>query len=191
MKGLKYTDETAQSTWRSIVLTFLGDSICELGESSEAERRYRQAWEILEQADLLPSWRAINKLKAARARARSGDTDIDVEQLHRWRQANKFGLFDGLTARYIAEILLLATEPDVVEARKWLEHAIDADRNNGLALELAKDYLCKSELYACTGETKLMAENLVAARNQFQECGAEGSVEAIDQRISSEALATS
>lgn len=191
LKGLKYTGETAQSTWRSMVLTYLGDTLCELGEYREAESRYHQAAQILEEHGVLPSWRAVHELKAVRARAQSGDTDIDIEQLHRWRESIQFAIFEGLSARTIAEIMLLAADPDLAEARLWLEHAIAADANKGLRLDLAKDYVCQAELHRLAGEPGAMRESLTRARDLFHECGAEGFVRDLDQRLASESLATS
>ena len=191
LKGLKYTGETAQSTWRSMVLTFLGDTLSELGEYSEAESRYQQAAEILEVAGALPSWRAAHNMKAVRARAQSGDIEVDVEQLHRWREMNQFPLFEGLTARIIAQVLLLVTDPNLVEAHEWLEHAIAADATNGLRLELAKDHVCSAAIHQRAGETERMRESLTRARDIFQECGAEGFAEEMDRRLAAEALTTS
>jgi class 3 adenylate cyclase/tetratricopeptide (TPR) repeat protein len=191
LRGLKYTGEAAQSTWRSMVLTYLGDTLGELGDYGEAESRYLQAAKILEEEGALCSWRAVHELKAARARAQDGDTDIDMEQLRRWHERNQFRLLDGLIARNIAQILLLAAEPRIPEARKWLERAIASDAANGARLDLAKDHACSAELHRLAGEPERMRENLTRARDLFQKCGADGFAQEMDRRITGAALASS
>jgi tetratricopeptide (TPR) repeat protein len=54
------TSETAQTFWRSMALTYLGDALYELSEYDEVQARYRQGISTLEGlGDLLPSWQSV------------------------------------------------------------------------------------------------------------------------------------
>jgi tetratricopeptide (TPR) repeat protein len=184
-RGLKYTGEAAQSTWRSMVLAYLGDTLSGVGRHREAEIHYRQAAEILENEGALPSWSAAHNVRAARSRALDGGTDIDLDRCHRLREMNRFRLFEGLMARNIAQISLMAAEPDLVEARRLIEQAIAADATNGVQLELAKDHVCRADLHRLAVDPEKMRQDLIRARDIYGSCGADGFVREIDQCIAS------
>jgi class 3 adenylate cyclase/tetratricopeptide (TPR) repeat protein len=87
-QGLRYTEGTAQTAWRAMILTFLADTLRELGEYAEAQARYREALGVLEEEQLLPSWRTVLKLRIVQSQALAGQVDISINELHRWRQAD-------------------------------------------------------------------------------------------------------
>jgi len=107
--------------------------------------------------------------------------------LREWYEANQLRLFDGMTARLIAETLLAQSTPDVDEAHRWLTAAMHTDRSIGLKLDLAHDYACFADLYRTNGDRKQALSNLTQARDLFAECDAPGFVEEMDRRIELEA----
>jgi tetratricopeptide (TPR) repeat protein len=183
LQGMKFTGETAQSFWRSLDLGYLGDTLSNLGDYDEAKNRYQESLAILKPAGLVPSWQNVLKLKLARVSVLEGGGGVRLDELREWRQANRLRLFEGLTARLIAEILLAQEETDVDEAHRWLTTAMAADRANRLKLDLAHDYACFAELHRRNADREQMLESLVHARDLFEECGAEGFVEEMDRRL--------
>jgi class 3 adenylate cyclase/tetratricopeptide (TPR) repeat protein len=178
------TSETAQTFWRSMALTYLGDALYELSEYDEAQTRYRQGIATLEGlGDLLPSWQSVMRLRIARARAAAGNTDIRLEDLRDWRRANRLRFLEGLTARLIAQVLLTVEEPELEEAQRWVETAIAADRANGLQLDLAHDHVCLAQVHQGRDDRKTMRLSLERARDLFRECGSEGYFEEMERRL--------
>jgi tetratricopeptide (TPR) repeat protein len=181
LNGLRFTGETAQSFWRSVDLRYLGDTLINMQNYGEAKHRYQESLATLE--GLVPSWQNVLKLKLVHANVLDGAGAIHFDELREWRQANRLRLFEGLTARLIAEILLAQEETNVEEARRWLETAVAADRANKLDLELAHDYACFAELHRRNADRERMLQSLTHARDLFKECGAEGFVEEMDRRL--------
>jgi class 3 adenylate cyclase/tetratricopeptide (TPR) repeat protein len=186
LNGLRSTGETAQSFWRSMDLLFLGDMLVGLRRYGEARKRYEGSLAILERDGLVPSYQVVIKLKHAHACALDGDdTGVRFDHMSEWRQANRLRLFQGLTARLIAETLLVQEGADVDEARTWLETAVAADRSNELDLDLAHDHVCMAGFHGRDADRDRMLQSLTDARDLFAECGADGYVQEMDRRISS------
>ena len=102
-------------------------------------------------------------------------------------QANQLRLFEGLAARLIAETLLAQELSDVREAHQWLEKATAADRANKLNLGLAHDYADTAEIHRHNADQEQMLQSLIRARDLFEECGARGFTEEMEQCIASAA----
>jgi TPR repeat protein len=100
-----------------------------------------------------------------------------------WQQANRLRLFEGLTARLIAETLLAQEPSDVEEAHQWLEKATAADRASKLKLGLAHDYVGIAEVHRHNADQEQMVQSLTRARDLFEECGAQGFIKEMDRRI--------
>jgi len=180
-RGVRSTQEMAQSFWRSLDLGYLGDTHLNLGEYAEAKARYEESLLTLEA--LVPSWQNVLKLKLARANALDNGSDVPLDDLREWRNANRLRLFEGLTARLIAETLLAHEEPDIDEAHRWLTVAMAADRSNRLKLDLAHDHACFADLHRHNANREEMLNSLTLARDLFAECGAQGFVQEMDRRI--------
>ena len=170
----------AQSFWRSLDLGYLGDTHLNLGEYAEAKARYEESLLTLEA--LVPSWQNVLKLKLARANALDNGSDVPLDDLREWRNANRLRLFEGLTARLIAETLLAHEEPDIDEANRWLTVAMAADRSNRLKLDLAHDHACFANLHRHNANREEMLNSLTLARDLFAECGAQGFVQEMNRR---------
>lgn len=183
LQGLELTAETAQWFWRSVTLATLGNTLIGLGRHTEALTRYQESLAILEPAGLVPSWQNTLKLQLAHAGVLAGGEETQLDDMMKLREANRLHLYEGLTARLIAQTLLAQEDADIREARRWIETAVDADRANGLDLALAHDHACLAEIRQREEDREGMLDDLARARDLFESCGADGYVEETDRRI--------
>jgi len=184
-QGLRYLEGTAQTAWRAMILTFLADTLRELEQYAEAEARYREALNVLGKERLLPSWRNVLKLRIVHNQALAGQVDVSIDELHRWRRKCRLRVFEGLTARLIAQTLMATREEAVPEVSELLEEAVAADRSNGTRWHLAQDFACLAELYRRRGDEAGMSECLSQARDIFHECGASDLAAEMERRLTS------
>jgi class 3 adenylate cyclase/tetratricopeptide (TPR) repeat protein len=186
-QGLRYLEGTAQTAWRAMILSVLADTLRELGKYAEAEARCRDALSVLEEGRLLPSWRNVLKLRIVHNQALAGQVDVSIDELHRWRRACRLRVFEGLTARLIAEILLATREDAIPEVGELLDEAVAADRANGTRWHLAQDFACLAELHRRRGDEAEMSECFSQARDIFHECGASGFAAEMERRMTASA----
>jgi len=118
--------------WDSIARYNLGDSYFDMGEYQESQNYYNEAASFLEQCSLMPSFANLCKIGLAKSKIMNNEKDIDLESLYAYHQKNKYRIFDGWTARYIADILLNMDDHHVSEAEEWVKKAIESDSSNGM-----------------------------------------------------------
>jgi hypothetical protein len=110
-----------------------------------------------------------------RAKVMGDDRDVHLESLYDWAAGNKIKSYDGMTARFIGEILLNVNDKHISEAGDWIKKAIEADKRNGMIWwHLARDYVLYVDLLKRKGDLIKARENLHKAIETFKECGADG-----------------
>jgi tetratricopeptide (TPR) repeat protein len=161
----------------------LGQIYFELKEYEESEQWYKRTAQLLESGRLLPSWRNLNELGAAKAAARASDRAVDLDRLKGYDASNKVKLYSGAFKRYLAELLLSYSDRRADEAEHWITRAIDTDRTNGMMLGVAHDYVVYAEWFQLNGDLSRARENLGKAIEVFTECGADGWVKRTEEML--------
>jgi hypothetical protein len=123
-------------------------------------------------------------LRIVHNQALAGQVDVSIDELHRWRRKCRLRVFEGLTARLIAQTLMATREEAAPEVSELLEEAVAADRSNGTRWHLAQDFACLAELCRRRGDEAGMSESLSQARDIFHECGASDLAAEMERRAS-------
>lgn len=115
-----------------------------------------------------------NKIALARAKVINNQKDIDLNEVFKCYEDNKWRALEGWMASYIGEILLNIDEEHMSEAEDWIKKAIGADGTNGMRWHLARDHAAYAELFKRKGDPAKAKHNLNKAIEIFKECGADG-----------------
>jgi len=183
LKGLEFSEKTAQIGWAAMAANYLGDTYVNIGEYKKAEKYYAKAISFLEQSRLLPSYIKLLRVAIARARALNNEQLSDLSDLLQCCNESKQKTVEGLMARYIAEILLNIDNQHMSEAEVWILKAIEAEKRNGMMWHLGKDYALCSELFRRKGDHIKARENLRKAIDILKECGADGWVKKAEKGL--------
>jgi Tfp pilus assembly protein PilF len=92
-------------------------------------------------------------------------------------------MFEGWMARDIGEILLVNNDDHMSDAEDWINKAIEADKRNGMAWHLARNYALYAELFVRKSDQAKARENLNKAIELFQKCGADGWVKRTEEKL--------
>jgi len=122
-------------------------------------------------------------MAAAKARALSGEKNVDLKLLHRYVRDNRVKLYEGSMRRYLGEILLIIDEQHFAEAQHWIEQAIEADQRNGMKFHLGRDYAVYAELFKQKGDKGKAKEQRGRAIDIYKECGADGWVKKAEEEL--------
>jgi class 3 adenylate cyclase/tetratricopeptide (TPR) repeat protein len=174
LKGLEFSEKTAQIGWAAVAGYSLGEAYVDIGEYKKAEKYYAKAISFLEQSRLLPSYIKVFRVAIARSRALNNEQVSDLGNLLQCYNDNKLKTAEGWMARYIAEILLNIDDQHMPEAEDWVKKAIEADIRNGMRFYLGKDYTVFAELKRRKGDQSKAKENLRKAIEIYKQCGADG-----------------
>ena len=152
-------------------------------EYQKSEDHFGQAVSILERIGYFPSWMNLYRLGMARARVMRHEKTHDLKALYKYSDENKQKVFQGLMARYIAEILLNIDNQHVSEAENWIKKAIESNSSNDMRWHLGRDYALYAELFKRKGDQPKARENLGKAIEILRECGADGWVERYEKEL--------
>jgi tetratricopeptide (TPR) repeat protein len=183
LKGLDFCEKTTQVVWGPWAPFFLSHLYTDVGEYQRAKDYYQRGLSILEPRRMLPSLINMFEVAAARADALSGDQDIELGELFKYYNDNKFRALKGWMARYIGEILLNMDDEHISDAENWFKEAIETDNRNGMRWFLANDYALYAELVKRKGDKLQTKQNLHKAIEIFKECGADGWVEKYEKEL--------
>jgi tetratricopeptide (TPR) repeat protein len=174
LKGLEFSEKTAQLGWGAMAGYSLGETYVDIGEYKKAEKYYDKAISFLEQSRLLPSY--INQIRVAIARSRALNNEqvSDLSDIFQCYNENKLKTAEGFMARNIAEILLNIDDQHIPEAGDWIKRSIEADTRNDMRFNLGRDYDLYAELFNRKGNQSKAKENLRKAIETYKECGADG-----------------
>jgi hypothetical protein len=100
--------------------------------------------------------------------------DVNLESICNNEYKSNYKIHDGWKARYLSEILLYNDERHIVDSEDWIKRAINADKKNGMMLQLAKNYAFYAYLLRRKDERSKAKETLCNAIEIFKECGANG-----------------
>ena len=153
---------------------FLGHTYFDMGEYQKSQDHYNEAFQLFQRAGISPSFMNSNKIALARAKVINNQKDIDLNEVFKCYEDNKWRALEGWMASYIGEILLNIDEEHMSEAEDWIKKAIGADGTNGMRWHLARDHAAYAELFKRKGDPAKAKHNLNKAIEIFKECGADG-----------------
>jgi len=183
LKGSDFCQRSNLAFPAGFVHWALGDTYFDMGEYEKSQDHYDEAFQLLQRARIVPSLMNSNKIASARSKVMNNQKDMNLDEIFRCYEDNRWKVFEGWMASYIGEILLNIDEEHISEAQDWIKKAIDADRRNGTMFHLAKDYALYAELFKRKGDTQKAKENLTKAIVIFKECGADGWVTRAEEAL--------
>jgi class 3 adenylate cyclase/tetratricopeptide (TPR) repeat protein len=183
LKGLEFSEKTAQIGWAAVAAYSLGETYSDMEEYKKAEKYYAKAISFLEQSRLLPSFKNLNSIGIARAMVMNNEKGIGLESLYGYVHENKIKLYDGWMPRYIANILLNIDDQHMPDAEDWIKKAIEADKRNGIMFNLGRDYSLHANLFNRKGAKSKAKESLIKAIEIYKECGADGWVKKTEKEL--------
>jgi class 3 adenylate cyclase/tetratricopeptide (TPR) repeat protein len=183
LKGVDSCERINLFLFNAMAQFFLGETYLEIGEFQKSKDHYGKAIRLSEHHRIIPSWMNIYKVALARAKVMNNEKDIDLESLCSYVDENKAKIWDGWMRRYIGEIVLDMDDHHITEAEDWINKAIEADKRNGVMLNLGRDYALYSELLRRKGDQSKAKVNLNKALEIFMECGADGFLKKAEKQL--------
>ena len=174
LEGIGLCERIGLFYWNAMAQATLAEAYYEKGDYRKAEDHHNAVVSLLEYNQMIPFWIKVNKMGAARARARNNETDVDVESLIALEGSNPVNIADGWMKRYIGEILMNLDDDLLPEAEKWIEKSMETDQQNDMQFNLGKDYALYAELLNRKGDRIKSDLYRQKALDVFHECGADG-----------------
>ncbi len=184
-EGCDFCEKINLVIFHALAHFFLGEASFEMGEFEKPKEHYQTAARILEHNRIIPSWKNTNKLALARTKVITNEFGVDLEALVGLVHDNKAKIWDGWIRRCLAEILLNMDGQDVAEAEDWITKAIEADKDNGVQLNLGKNYALHAELLQRKGDSEAARKNMHKAIELFRNCGADGTLRNAEKKLAS------
>ena len=173
LQGVELCERINLFFWNALAQSNLGEIYFQLGEYQKSKIHYSKAISLVAHKSMIPYWTNLNKMGLAKAKVMSHEKDIDLESLYVLENKNKVKFCEGCMRRYIGEILLNIDDHHLTEAEVWINKATEADKRNGMILNLARDHALYAELLKRKGDPFKAEENLNTAKKIFRECGAD------------------
>jgi tetratricopeptide (TPR) repeat protein len=184
-EGRKFCEKINLVIFHALAHFFLGESYFEMGDFETPKEHFSTATRILKHNQIIPSWKNTNKLAMAKTKVMNGERDIDLQSLYNLVNDNKAKIWDGWIRRCVGEILLNIDEHHMVEAQDWIIRSIEADQNNGVLLNLGKDYALYAELLRRKGDSEAAGKKMHKAIELFRNCGADGMLRNAEKKLAS------
>jgi len=184
-EGCAFCDRIKLVIFHGLAHFFLGEAYFEMGNFKKAEDNYKEAIDILEHNQIIPSWKNVSKSAIARMKVINKDPDVDIEATVGYADVNKARIWDGWIRRNIGEILLNTDDQRLDEAEGWIKKAIEADSNNGTMLNLGRNYALYAELFSRRGDPDKAVTALKKAIEVFKDCGSDGFLKRAEESLAS------
>ena len=129
----------------------------------------------------------VHKLGVKNNRILNGEPDIDIhklDELIKAHEKNRLAVCESFGARCIGEIYLNLDDQHMAEAESWIKRCIDAETKHGMPWNLGKDYALYAEWFKKKGDAYGAKEQLTKAIDLFRECGADGWVTRMEEKLS-------
>ena len=183
--GLEFCERIRFVYWLTAAQFQLGEIYFEIGDFSKSLEYYKKGIAVLEGECLFPSWVGVGEAGLARAKGKHGEKDVDLDSLYTRSSNIKVNTCEGWIRRNIGGTLLDLDDKHMVEAKHWIEKAIEADQRNRMKFHLGRDYALYAEWFKRKGDRSKALENLGRAIEILKECGADGWVEKYEKELTS------
>ncbi len=182
-KGIDLSESINLLSYLLLGHCWLGYTYCDMGEYKKSQDCFGKIIPLLEQVRFFPFWMNPIKIALVRAKVMNNERDINLAELLKWHEDNRYAIFEGWMPRYIGEILLNIDDQHMAEAEDWVKKAMEADRRNGMMFHLGQDYAAYAELFKRKGDASKAKENLSKAIEIYKECGAGGWVTRTEEAL--------
>jgi class 3 adenylate cyclase/tetratricopeptide (TPR) repeat protein len=183
LKGLEFCERINNPGWNSFAHFNLGEIYFDLGNFAKSQTHFEKGILELENTRAYPSWASLFKVGLARSEVMNKGKDVDLEFLPVHFRNNKVKVIEGWIQRYIGEIFLNVDDRHLSEAEQWIHGAIEADRRNGMMLNLGRDHALCAELFKRKGDRSKFQEHLGKAIDLYKDCGADGWRKKSEERL--------
>jgi len=183
LKGIHFCESINLLSALSFGHTWLGYTYFDMGEYKKTQDCFEKVTSLMEQYRLFPPWMNLLKISLALAKVMSNERDINLAELFKCHEDNRYEAFEGWMQRHIGEILLNIDENHISEGEDWVKKAIEADKRNGMLFHLGQDYAVYAGLFKRKGDTSKAKENLSKAIEIYKECGADGWVTRAEEAL--------
>ena len=184
-EGCAFCDKIKLVIFHGLAHFFLGEAYFEIGNFKKAEDNYKEAIDILEHNQIIPSWKNVSKSAIAKMKVINKDPGVDIEATVRYADINKAKIWDGWIRRNIGEILLNTGEQRLDEAEGWINKAIEADSTNGTLFNLGRNYALYAELCSRRGSPDKAVTAIKKAIEVFKDCGSDGFLKRAEESLAS------
>jgi len=181
LMGIEYSERVNLLSHLALANQWLGHTYVEMGKYEQSRQRYENTIYLRRQSRLFPSSINLNKIALARAKVLNNDKDIDLESLYRFVLDNKVNLYSGWMARFIGDILMHIDDHYSTEAGVWIQKAIEADKKNGMIMDMGINYIIYSDWFKRKDDLLKAGESLDKAKSIFIKCGANGWITKVDE----------
>ena len=144
---------------------------------------FEKAISIYRQGSVWPSWVNYFKILLTLAKVMNNEKDVNLHDIFKCHNDNKFKLLRGWMQNCIGKILLNIDDQHIPEAEDWIKKAIEADERNDTKWDLGQDYALYAEFFKLKGDQSKAKENLTKAIEIFKECGADGWVDRYEKEL--------
>jgi tetratricopeptide (TPR) repeat protein len=183
LKGIDFCGSINYVAWLLLGHLWLGYTYFDMGEYKKSRDCFEKIISRKEQYRLVPSWMNLNKIALALAKVMNNERDVNLAELFKCREDNRYEVLEGQMAKCIGEVLLNRDDKHISEAQEWIKKAIEADDKNGVMFNLGRDYAAYAELFKRKGDTPRAKENLSKAIEIYKECGADGWVTRAEEAL--------
>jgi tetratricopeptide (TPR) repeat protein len=184
-EGCAFCDKIKLVIFHGLAHFFLGEAYFEIGNFKKAEDNYKEAIDILEHNQIIPSWKNVSKSALTKIKVINNGPVVDLDALVGYADVNKAKIWDGWICRNMGEILLNINDQRLDEAEGWINKAIEADSNNGTLLNLGRTYALYAELYKRKGDRNKAMAALNKAIEVFKDCGSDGFLKRAEESLAS------
>ena len=184
-KGADYCEKIAALTTNSVIQWGLATIHFAKGDYEASAYCFEQALSLGENVRLYACYLNNLRIGLAMAKVMNNDKDFNLELLRDYANEVKRELHEGLTYKYMAQILLNIDKDHMPEAENWISKAIEADTRNRMMFYLGQDYALYAELFKRRGDKSKAKENLNRAIDIFKECNADGWVNKYQEELAS------
>ena len=183
LEAVKLNAKIKQAGWGPIAYYSLGETYFAKGDFNEAQHFYSKAILLLENHKIMPSLVIVLKLRIVLSKVLTNHLDVQLESLVQLSKNNKVKIYDGMISNSICDILMNLGSQHIPEAEKWINLAVEKDKENGCNWWLARDYVVYAELFKRKGDDMGAKQMLINAVNIFKECGADGWVDTYEKEL--------
>ena len=176
LKGIDLCESINLLSPLSFGHSWLGYTYFDMGEYRKSQLEQEQEWPF-------SSWTNLFKISLALAKVMNNERDINLAELFKCHEDNRYAVFEGWMSRGIGEILLNIDDKHISEAEDWVKRAIEADKRNGMMFSLGQDHAVYAGLFKRKGDTQKAKENLKQAIEIYKECEADGWVEKAEKEL--------
>jgi tetratricopeptide (TPR) repeat protein len=183
LKGADFCEKINLLQWNGLAQFNLGEIYFDIEAYQKSEQHYSKSICLFEQNRSSPSTANLAKLGLVKSQAVKNEKDVNLKSPYNNEYKSNYKIHDGWKARYLSEILLYMDDQHLLDSEEWIKKAIKADKKNGMALHLGKDYALYSNLLERKNDRSKAKENLCEAIEIFKECGADGWVEKYEKEL--------